>query len=406
MAATLAAQAATPIQGTVINKTTGKPSSGDDVTLIRLAQGMQESTHTTTDAKGHYKLDVPDDGIHLVRVTHDKANYFQPAPPGTETVDIDVYNAKEHVKGVSTEADVIRMQTDASGKQLKVVEHFFIKNESTPPLTQFSKQPFDFYLPDGAIVEGAAAKAPNGMPVQAPPVPLNDKNHYTFLFPIRPGETEFQVTYHLPYAGKIDLAPKLGTTVGALVVMLPKSIQFTPVSGSPFAPVEEEPNAQTYLARNVEPGAATGFSLSGTGELPRAAGSDQGSNGGTQQGGTAAGQNPNAPGMGLANPLDPNADRSPWAKYKWWILSALLLAMAVAAAVLLKKPAPLPAAYVPPAPPANDEDRTLLALKEELFALETERLSGNLPEAEYLAQKSAIELVLKRALIRKAGPKA
>ena len=74
---------------------------------------------------------------------------------------------------------------------------FFVKNDSTPPMTQFSNEPFDFWLPEGAIVEGSAALAPGGMPVQAAPVPLTEKNHYTFLFPIRPGETRFQVTYHI-----------------------------------------------------------------------------------------------------------------------------------------------------------------------------------------------------------------
>ena len=88
----------------MINKTTGKPSAGDTVTLIRLAQGMQEATHTTTDAHGHYTLEVPDDGLHLVRVTHDLANYFRPAPAGTTTVDLDVYNAAAKVKGVTSEA--------------------------------------------------------------------------------------------------------------------------------------------------------------------------------------------------------------------------------------------------------------------------------------------------------------
>ena len=71
------------ITGTVTNSTRNKPSAGDEVTLIRLQQGMQESTKTTTDAKGHFTLQVPDAGIHLVRVTHDKTPYFRPAPPGT-----------------------------------------------------------------------------------------------------------------------------------------------------------------------------------------------------------------------------------------------------------------------------------------------------------------------------------
>ena len=60
---------------------------------------MQELTRTKTDAKGNFKLDVPDQAIHLVRVTHDKANYFRPAPAGTESVEIDVYNAAAEGEG-------------------------------------------------------------------------------------------------------------------------------------------------------------------------------------------------------------------------------------------------------------------------------------------------------------------
>ncbi len=144
------------ITGVVTNKTTNKPAAGDDVVLIRLAQGMQEAARTKTDAKGRFTLDVAasDTGMHLVRVTHDKANYFRPAPPGTQSVEVEVFNAAAKVKGVSSEADVMRMQTDESGKSLHVVENFFVKNESNPPLTQFSDRPFEFYLPEGAVVEG------------------------------------------------------------------------------------------------------------------------------------------------------------------------------------------------------------------------------------------------------------
>ena len=142
------------ITGTVINKTNNKPAAGDDVVLIRLAQGMQESTRTKTDAKGRFTLDVPDAGVHLVRVTHDKANYFRPAPPGTQSVEVEVFDSAVKVAGVSSEADVMRIQTDESGKGLRVVENFFVKNESNPPKTQFGERPFEFYLPAGAVVEG------------------------------------------------------------------------------------------------------------------------------------------------------------------------------------------------------------------------------------------------------------
>jgi hypothetical protein len=42
----------------------------------------------------------------------------------------------------------------------------------------------------------------------------------------------------------------------------------------------------------------------------------------------------------------------------------------------------------------------LAALKDELFALETERLEGKLTEPEYAEQKAALEQVLRRALSR------
>jgi hypothetical protein len=45
-------------------------------------------------------------------------------------------------------------------------------------------------------------------------------------------------------------------------------------------------------------------------------------------------------------------------------------------------------------------DSLLAAMKEELFALETDKLQGRLSESEYLEQKAALEVVLRRALLR------
>ncbi len=45
-------------------------------------------------------------------------------------------------------------------------------------------------------------------------------------------------------------------------------------------------------------------------------------------------------------------------------------------------------------------DSLLAAMKEELFALETDRLQGRLSESEYAEQKAALEVVLRRALVR------
>jgi hypothetical protein len=39
-------------------------------------------------------------------------------------------------------------------------------------------------------------------------------------------------------------------------------------------------------------------------------------------------------------------------------------------------------------------------MKEELFSLETDKLQGRLTESEYVEQKAALEVVLRRALLR------
>jgi hypothetical protein len=107
----------------------------------------------------------------------------------------------------------------------------------------------------------------------------------------------------------------------------------------------------------------------------------------------------------LGKPLDPEGTNDPWAKYKWWILGGLGLAMAVGAGVMLKNG---PAQVVAPAgaggfatgPVVAGGDSLLAAMKEELFALETDRLQGRLSESQYVEQKAALEVVLRRALLR------
>lgn len=412
LAALTSAAVAESITGTVTNKTNNKPSAGDEVVLIRLAQGMQESTRTTTDSKGRFTLNVPDEGVHLVRVTHEKANYFRPAPPGTQSIEVDVYDVLAKVPGVTSEADVMRIQTDESSKALKIVENFFIKNDSNPPKTQYGDRPFEFYLPAGAVVEGSAALGPGGMPVQASPMPLGDPGHFAFMFPIRPGETRFQITYHIPYDGSLKLAPKPVLATDTVAIMMPKSMTFKAGASAPYSPVTEEMTAQTYVARNVSSTQSLEFTVSGTGQLPRdsqsagaSGGPATGGGDGTQQsaaGATGSAATDTRPGGGLGNPIDPEGTNDPWAKYKWWILGGLGLAMAAGAGVMLKHGGQQPPVTAAVPPPINVGGQGVLpGLKDELFALETDRLEGRLSDAEYAEQKAALEIVLKRALGRK-----
>lgn len=403
LAAPLSLLAAT-VTGTVTNKTVNKPSAGDDVVLIAFGQGMQEAARTKTDAAGHYSINVPDSGMHLIRVDHQKAAYFQPVPPGTTTANVDIYDVLPKVQGVSTEADVVRVETDQQG--LHVIENYFVKNDSNPPRTQFSPRAYEIYLPPDARIEGSAAKGPGGMPVSSSPIPTGEKGYYAFVFPVRPGETQFQITYHLPYNGSFQFTPKLSLPTQNLAVILPKSMTFAAGSSSAFQPINDDVNVQTFLLRGIVPSQAIAFTVSGNGSMPREA-QAQGASAPGAEGGPASAEGDTRPGGGLGTPID---TPDPLNKYKWWILSGLALILAIAAAFLLRAkpetapapPAPAAGVPLPAAPVAAGRGDLLAALKEELFSLETERLEGKLSEADYLEQKAALETVLRRALARQA----
>ena len=435
---------AASITGTVTNKTVNKPAAGDRVVLIQLQGGMRESNSTTTDARGKFTLDLPDAGPHLIRVDHEKAGYFHIAPPGTQSVDIDVYDVAESVQGVTTEANVMRLETDQQG--LHVIQSYFVKNGSNPPRTQLSTHSYEIYLPEGAQVEASAAMAPGGMPVASSPVPLGDKGHYAFVFPIRPGETRFQLSYRLPYSGSFKFSERVALPAENVAIIMPKAMKFTPSASTAFQPINDDPNAQTFLAKNVPAAQPVEFTVSGTGAMPREA---QGADGSPAQGGSASANaasdqpaSPEAgsaaaasdtrPGGGLGNPID---TPDPLTKYRWWILGSLSLVLAAGAAFFLRAQTPNataapgePAGFTAapfaaatagtfanadgPAPatsvrqgatnPAASPSALLAALKEELFALETERLEGKLTEADYTQLKGAFEVVLRRALNRQS----
>ena len=223
----LASASAQTLTGTVKNGTTNKPAAGDDVVLLSLSKGMQESGRTQTDAKGTFSLKLDNaTNPHLVRVIHQGVTYHRMAPPGTTSVEVEVYDVAKKVAGISVTADVMRFQ--AQGSELQGIRLFAVNNASDPPRTQMSDQSFEFYLPDGAQVDQSMAMTAGGQPINSAPVPQKQKNRYAFVFPLRPGETQFQVSYHMPYSGEASFDPK--TLYGAqhFVVVLPKTMQFSP----------------------------------------------------------------------------------------------------------------------------------------------------------------------------------
>jgi hypothetical protein len=393
------------ITGTVTNGTTNKPVFGDDVVLLSLINGMQEAGRTQTDAKGSFTIKLDGAGPHLIRVIHQGVTYHRMAPPGTTSVEVQVFDVAKKVAGIQVTADVMRFQ--AQGNELGVVRLFAVNNTSSPPRTQMNDQNLEFYLPEGAQIDQSMAETAGGQPINSAPVPQKEKDRYAFIFPLRPGETQFQVAFHLPYSGQVRINPRAIYGAQHFVVMLPKSMQFTPGQGAAFVTMNDprQPDAIVQVASNTSVGQPLDFSVSGTGTLTDSG--DDGAGAPTPTGGATTGRD-SRPGGGLGPPIDAP---DPLEKYRWYILGGFGLVLAAGAIFVLgrsKTSAPQFASSdievvdlpVAPKPAANRTTLLLDALKEELFQLEVEHKQGKISQPEYETAKAALDQTLERALKR------
>ncbi len=422
---TLAQAAAQTLTGTVTNGTTNKPAAGDEVILINLANGMDVAANTKADSNGKYSFKLTGEaGPHLIRAVHQGVTYHQMAPPGVNTADVNVYDVATKVADLSVTADVLRFQADSG--TLQGVRLFVVSNTSSPARTQMNDHNFEFYLPAGAKIGQVQARAPNGQPIAADATPQADKNRYAIAFPLRPGETQFQVEYTLPYSGEIKIDPKPLYAAEHLVVVLPKSMHFKAATGSSFQSMQDPNQADTMVevAQQVKPGQSLGFSLQGNGTINESP--SQVASGAAQQQEQQQGRD-NRPGGGLGAPIDaPDALQ----KYRWPILFGFAVLLAIGGWVVTKrqtgtsvaatsaakggavssdygaalrptapattKPTAAPAAN----PPVAKSSALLEALKEEMFQLEVERKQGKITPAEYEKAKAALDQTLDRALKR------
>jgi len=416
------------LNGTVKNATTGKPSAGDDVVLLKLGQGMEESGRTKTDAKGQFTFKLDDaQSPHLVRAIHQDVTYHRMAPPGTTSVEVEVYDVAKKIDGLEVVADIVRVQAEQG--QLEILREFAVQNTSKPPRTQMNERNLEFYIPDGAqiIPDSGSATTEHGNPLKSAPVPEGEKNRYSFIFPLRPGLTRFEVAYQLPYTGSANLDPKSVYPLEHFVVFLPKTMQFTASAPSGFklTTFPSEPDDLLQVASNTTVGQNLAFKVSGEGRLqvPQESGSGQG-----QASGSADANN--RPGGGLGPPIDAP---DPLQKYQWLILGCLAAALIIggvfvamrqqsaARALRRRGGSSAPAGrqrqqqeeddYEPAEPLATNTahhgsarptSALLDALKEELFQLEVERRQGQISQTEYEKAKSALDQTLDRALKREA----
>jgi hypothetical protein len=398
--------------GTVTNATTQKPAVGDEVVLLDFSDGLREVAHTRCDSTGGFSFHLDDPKRQwILRVIHQGTSYFKVAVPGTSSIHVEVYDVSTKLKGIVVTADVTRFQV--KGDFLQAARLFAVKNNSAPPQTQMSDRNFEFYLPEGAKIDYCTARSATGQPIRTLPLPQNEKNLYAFIFPLRPGETQLQVLFHMPYKGAVTINPKPAYAVDHFVVMLPKKMHFTPSLGTAFQAMSDPTQSDVILqvASNTTVGQPLTFTLSGTGVLAETKAENVGSvksANALKIGRTVRA----APASTAAVPPAPATD--PSGKVQWYILGGfgVLLAAAGTMSIARRSTKRRVPHYVRPkiqndvvvsrakSGLVNGRKSILNDLKEQRFQLEIEHEQKRISQPEYEKAMAAFHQNLEQAMRR------
>jgi len=409
--AAVVAQAGT-LRGTVKNGTTSKPAADTEVILIQLQGGMQPVANTKTDSQGQFTFDNPTLGSApmLVRAVFHGVNFHQPVPPGTSTVEIEVFDPTQDAKTISVPTHIVIFQPN--GPKLIVGEEYSVANNANPKQAYFRADGnFDFALPEGAQLQQAAAWGPSGMPVVQSTIDKT-KNRYAVAFAFRPGESGVRYSYEMPYAGN-TASIKLPTVYpdAKLLVLGAPSLQ---IGGDGLEPNGQEQGMNIYGRGPLTKGSVYSVSVSGTAPPPNA----RGGGGGDSDGG---GQ----PDQGAAGQSQVSVTQIPGRLdvLKWPLVVGFLGLFAMGAIFLTRKPVAVVAGVpgVEIAVPAgaaasigtkkgaaasqtiDDVDAavgsSLDSLKDQIFRLELRRQAGTISEEEYAQERARAEKVL-RDLVR------
>jgi hypothetical protein len=422
--ATFAVAQAGTVRGTVKNGTTGQPAAGVELTLVQPMGGMQELAHAKSGPEGEFTFDHPNLGAQpmLVRASYHGIHFNSAVPPGSSTVQVDIFEPSNDPKTIHVPSHVVIFQPHDS--TLIVGEEYQIENKSQPPYAYYRTEgSFDFALPQKGQLQQVAAAGPAGMPVVQ--LPIDKKNNrYSIAYPFRPGESSVRYSYGLPYAGNAA-SVKIPSIYpgGRLLVVAPRSVQ---VSGDGLTASGQEQGMNLYVREDVPAGGLVAVNVSGSAPLASA-------NGGTDQGpqGRDAPQSGGESGGATIQAVPGRLD-----VLKWPLIGLFALVFGLLAFLLARKPVVAVAGgdiAAADAPTANSKkyklksaaasphalvtatgssngpsnlaevdaaiSTSLDALKESLFRLELRHQAGTISEEEYAQERARAEKVL-RGLVR------
>jgi len=189
------------VDGVIVNGTTGQPQPNTVVMLIQPTQaGMQTLGTTKTDAQGKFSFDNNDDqGPRLIQAVFQGVQYNKMVPPGMPSTGLQIPVFASTNKAGTAKVTQHFIVLQPGEKEMTVSEGLLYVGD--PNVTYYDpvNGSVRFYIP--AEAKGLASVTVNpagGMPIQRPALKTKEPNVYKVDYPVRPGETRFDINYTVP----------------------------------------------------------------------------------------------------------------------------------------------------------------------------------------------------------------
>ena len=251
------------VDGVVINGTTTKPQPG---VLVQLMQpgtsGMQSLGAVKTDADGKFKIekDIPP-GPAILQAIYQGATYNLVLTPGTPRTGTSIVINESTTDPASAKTTQHMILLEPGADKLQINETFLIQNDTIKTFNDPKKGSALFNLPREA--NGTAEvtiNAPGGMPIRRPAEQTNQPGVFKVNYPVKPGETRFEVRYNMPKAD--TFSSKVVGSDAPMRIVTPGPVT---IEGAGIEDMGQEPSTQAHIY-NVK---AAEFSakITGTGSL-------------------------------------------------------------------------------------------------------------------------------------------
>jgi hypothetical protein len=189
------------VDGTIVNGTTGQPEPDTVVMLIQPTQaGMQTLGTTKSDAQGKFSFDNNDDQApRLIQAIFQGVQYNKMVAPGMASTGVQIPVFASTAKAGTAKETQHFIVLQPGDKEMTVNEGLLYVGD--PNVTYYDpvNGSVRFYVPPEAKGPISVTVNPaGGMPIPRPALKTKEPNIYKIDYPVRPGETRFDLNYTVP----------------------------------------------------------------------------------------------------------------------------------------------------------------------------------------------------------------